>query len=369
MAIVKGDAYGHGAAAVAATALANGARWLGVYTVQEGVALRRASPTAPILVFGPFAPAEATQIWDARLTPTIHSIQGAAELQRSARAGNRLPFHVKVDTGLTRAGIEAEDAVLFMRNLQQFPALEAQGLYTHFASADARSKERSEKQLQRFFQVSRALHEVGFEFAVRHAANSAATLDLPASHLDVVRAGISLYGYYPSAHVSRDVALRPALSLVSAVTRVTRVPTGTGVGYDHEFRCARASTIALVPIGYGDGLARRLGNGRGTVLIRGMRAPTCGRISMDQVTVDVTDLPACHIGDEAVLIGRQGDAEQSADDLGAQADTISYEILTGLMPRVPRIYVSSGAIVGVSRVYTELDLISVQRFHRSKRRI
>jgi alanine racemase len=356
MAVVKGGAYGHGAHAVAATALANGARWLGVYTVQEGVELRHASITAPILVFGPFAPAEAAQIWDAELTPTIHSVQGAADLQRSARASNRLPFHLKVDTGLTRAGIEAKDAVSFMRSLQQFPALEAQGLYTHFTSADAPTKELSEKQLQIFFEVSRALEQAGFEFAVRHAANSAATLDLPASHLDLVRAGISLYGYYPSVHVSRDVALRPALSLVSAVTRATRVPNGTGVGYDHEFQCARASTIALVPIGYGDGLVRRLGHGRGTVLIRGMPAPICGRVSMDQVTVDVTDLPACQVGDEAVLIGRQGDAAQSADELGAQADTISYEILTALMPRVPRIYVRSGAVVGVSRMCSELEM-------------
>jgi len=244
-----------------------------------------------------------------------------------------------------------------MRSLQQFSALEAQGLYTHFASADAPSKQLSQRQLQTFLEVSHALDQAGFEFAVRHAANSAAILDLPTSHLDLVRAGISLYGYYPSAHVSRDVALRPALSLVSAVTRVTRVPIGSGVGYDHEFRCSRASTIALVPVGYGDGLARRLGNGRGTVLIRGMPAPICGRVSMDQVTVDVTDLPICQVGDEAVLIGRQAGAEQSADELGAQADTISYEILTSLMPRIPRVYVRGGAVVGVSRLYHELETL------------
>ncbi len=354
MAVVKGNGYGHGAVPVATTALAHGARWIGVYTVEEGIELRRAFISAPILVFGPFQPEEADDICEAGLTPTVTTMDAAAWLQRST-AGRTMSFHLKIDTGLTRAGIGPAGAVAFMERLRHFPALHAEGLYTHFASAEDPSKDLSRKQLQTFLQVSDALTRAGFTFAIKHAANSAATLELPESHLDLVRTGISLYGYYPSPDMRRAVSLRPALSLVSAVTRVQHVPPGTGVGYGHEFRCARASTVALVPIGYGDGLPRRLGSERGSVLVRGIPAPICGRVSMDQITIDVTDIPGVQIGDQAVLIGSQNGASQSADDLGAQADTISHEILTGLMPRVPRVYVSGGTIVGTLRMASGLQ--------------
>lgn len=348
--VVKADGYGHGAAAVGKTAVGAGADWLGVYTVDEGVVLRRNGIDAPILIIGTFQSAEARHIVDERLTPTITSLQAAAALQDAA-GGERIAFHVKTDTGLTRAGVPVDTLESFARSLQEFPALEPQGLYTHFASADEDDKTTTFDQFRVFLAVSDRLAEEGLSFPLRHVANSAATLDLPETHLDMVRCGITCYGYYPSPAVRRDVEVRPAMSLLSAVTRVRRVPTGTGVGYGHEFRCSRESLIALVPIGYGDGLPRCLGSGIGTVLLRGRAVPIVGRMSMDQIAVDATDVPAVEPGDAVTIIGRDGEVEQSADDLARQAGTISYDILTGIMPRVPRVYIRSGAIAGDSRPY------------------
>ncbi|MBV9282285.1 MAG: alanine racemase [Chloroflexi bacterium] len=352
MAVVKGDGYGHGAVPAAGAALSAGATWLGVYTVPEGVALRRTFAEVPILVFGPFQRSEARDIWEARLTPTIVSREAAESLQRTAN-GRTLPYHVEIDTGLTRAGIDPAEALPLMRCLGAYPGLRPQGLYTHFACADECDKGTSRRQFGAFMAVANLLDREGHTFPLKHAANSAATLDLPETHLDLVRTGISIYGYYPSRDVRRAVPLRPALSLISAATRVHRVPAGRGVGYGHEFRCRRPSTIALVPIGYGDGLPRCLGCGNGRVLVRARFAPIVGRVSMDQITIDVTDIPGVQLGDPITLIGRDGEMTQSADDLADRAGTISYEILTGLLPRVPRLYVAGGNVVGKPELETE----------------
>jgi alanine racemase len=173
-------------------------------------------------------------------------------------------------------------------------------------------------------------------------------LDLPEARFKMVRAGIATYGYYPSNHTSRGVRLVPALHLVSEVARVHTIPAGTGVGYGHEFRATRPTRIALVPIGYGDGLPRTLGHGNGRVILRSQLAPIVGRVSMDQITVDATDIDSVETGDPVVLIGAQGDLEQSAEDVGAQAGTISYDILSGLLPRVPRVYVERGTVVAAA---------------------
>lgn len=342
--VVKADGYGHGAVPIARTALANGASRLAVYTAGEGAALRRSGISAPILVFGPYGNDEARTIWEHSLTPTVTSLAAAELLQREA-AGRRLPFHLEVDTGLTRAGALPEEALPLMRSVERLQCLYAEGIYTHFARADERDESSSEAQLELFLLTIDQLSEAGFRFSIRHAANSAATLALPPSRLNAVRAGISTYGCYPSDEVPRAVALRPALSLVSGVARLTRIPIGAGVGYGHEFRATRESLIALVPIGYGDGLPRQLGLGQGRVLVRGKLVPIVGRVSMDQITVDVTEVADVSVGDEVTVIGRQGAAEQSAADVGKQAGTISYDILTGLLPRVPRLYTSAGSVV------------------------
>lgn len=348
MAVVKANAYGHGAEAVARAALDAGASWLAVYTVDEGVSLRGGGIRAPILVFGPFEDGEADDIVRHGLTPTIHSAAAAESLGRVAD-GARVPYHLKVDTGLTRAGVRPEDVLPLVQKLRAMPWLEPEGIYTHLASAEEPDPTTTTRQLERFRSILEALRQANQPFRVAHTCNSAGTLTVADDLGDIVRAGIALYGYYPAPHLTHRASLRPALALLSAITRLTTIEPGTGVGYGHEFRADRKTRIALVPIGYGDGLHRSAGHGSASVLVRGMRAPIVGRVSMDQVTADVTDIPGVTQGDEVTLIGRQGTETQTADELAAATGTISYEILSSLQGRVPRIYSRAGRIVATSR--------------------
>lgn len=346
MAIVKANGYGHGAVMTARAALRAGAAWLGVYTVTEGVVLRDAGITAPVLVLGPYSAQQACEIVAHGLTPTVTSLESASFLQ--AASGNApIPIHVKLDTGLQRAGVAADEALAFAQALGHFPSLRVQGLFTHFAAADETDKTATLEQMERFRTAASALHAAGYQIPLHHTSNTAALLDLPETRLNLVRAGIGVYGYYPSGDVTQPVSLTPALRLLSRVTRLHDVPMGAGVGYGFEHRCSRASRIALAPIGYGDGLARSLGNSSGRVIIRGHFVPIVGRISMDQITIDVTEIPDTRAGDDVTIIGSDGNATQTADDVGAMAGTISYDILTGLLPRVPRVYLEAGKEVGV----------------------
>jgi alanine racemase len=256
-----------------------------------------------------------------------------------------VPYHVKIDTGLTRSGCRPEQATELLDGLAALPDLVPEGILTHFAASDEQDSTSVKTQLDRLLETVNILKQAGHSFALVHSANSGALLGHPETHLSLVRAGIALYGYEPSPYVQSKVSLVPALSLVSKVVRVTSVPAGTGVGYGFEHRCAAQSTIALVPIGYGDGLPRSLGNGHGRALIRGELCPIVGRVSMDQITIDVTDVSGVDVGDEAVLIGAQGAGQLDADQVGTAAGTISYDVLTGLMPRVPRVYVQDGALL------------------------
>jgi alanine racemase len=334
--VVKADAYGHGAIPIARAAVSAGADWLGVYGPAEAEALRAGRITAPILVFGPFTAAQAERMVALDVTPTVTSVEVAAMLQQAA-AGKSVAVHVKLDTGLNRSGVPAEDAAAFARALEAYASLRVDGLYTHFASADERDKRLTRQQLAELLSADAALRAAGVRVRLRHAANSAATLDLRETHLDMVRCGIATYGYYPSDEVRRVVPLRPALTLISTLTRVHPVPAGGGVGYGHEHRCRADSVIGLAPIGYGDGLLRSLGNSRGRVLVRGQRAAIVGRISMDQITIDLTGVEGARPGDRVTLIGHDGNASQTADDLAEQSGTISYDVVTKLLPRVPRI--------------------------------
>jgi alanine racemase len=338
--VVKANGYGHGAVPVARAALQAGADSIGVYTPSEGEELRSAGLDAPILVFGPFTMLQAKRMAAIGLTPTVTSVEGAEILQRAA-ARRTIPFHLKLDTGLNRSGLSAADVLPFVRSLDRWPSLRLDGLFTHFASADEVDKSLTLRQLGDLLAIDGGLHEAGLRVPLRHAANSAATLDLPPAHLDMVRCGIATYGIYPSTDVSRALRLTPAMSLFSTLTRVHRVPTGCGVGYGHEHRCGADSIIGLAPIGYGDGLLRSLGNGRGRVLVRGRLAPVIGRISMDQITIDVTGVAGARSGDQVTLIGRDGDAVHTADDMAMEAGTIAYDVLTKLLPRVPRVYRNS----------------------------
>jgi alanine racemase len=349
--VVKSDGYGHGAVAVGRASLAGGATRLGVYTVDEGISLRRAGIEAPILVFGPFTGPEAADISRNDLTPTVANLEAARALQSHAN-GRTISYHVKLDTGLTRNGVLPDDVIDLMDSLRALPSLHAEGIFTHFARSDEADKTSTDVQFNQFMETVAALEAHGHTFAVKHVAASGAVHDLPRMHLDMIRTGISAYGYYPSREVSTTISLRPALQLVSAVSRIHVARPGTGVGYGHEFVAERPTPIALVPIGYGDGLPRTFGRGSGRVLINGHAAIVIARVSMDQVTVDVSDVGEVRVGDEVVLIGQSGDAVQTADDLAAQTGTINYDILCGIMPRVPRIYVDGDRIVAATRSFS-----------------
>jgi len=352
MAVVKANAYGHGAEMVARTALESGATWLGVNTVDEGVQLRRAGLTAPILVLGHCPPQEAAKVVANHLTPTVTTLETALALASdSAERGLATPVHLKVDTGMGRYGLLPEEVVAFARRVAALPSLRLEGLWTHFATADEADKSFTWQQFRVYQAVVRRLEEDGLVFPLRHVANSAATIDLPETHLDLVRCGLSIYGLYPSPQTSRTVPLRPALALKAHLARVCRLPAGASVGYGRTWVAPRPSVIALVPLGYADGYRRALSN-RGVALVRGQRVPVIGRVSMDQLTVDVSSVPDVRSDDEVVLIGRQGEAEIAADEVADMLGTINYEVTTAIAARLPRVYWRGGEVV---RVQTLLE--------------
>lgn len=347
LAIVKANAYGHGALPVAQTALESGATWLGVNFCDEGVQLRQAGITAPILLVG-YTPAwQAETVVKHRLIPTVNSLEVAQALNSFTSPADPLPVHVKVDTGLSRYGMMPDEIVPFVQRLAQMPGLRLQGLFTHFASADIADKTSARKQLQVYQETLARLKQAGISIAVRHVAASGASLDMPETHLDMVRCGIVIYGLYPSDAVSRSVALRPALGLKARIARMREIPAGASVGYGATFVCERPTRVALVPLGYADGVRRPYSN-KGSVLVRGRRARLLGRVSMDQLSIDVTDIAGVAEGDEVVLIGRQAGAEITADEMAAVMGTINYEVLVGLPARLPRVYYRGGKEIGYS---------------------
>jgi alanine racemase len=343
MAVVKANAYGHGAIAVARAALAAGADRLGVICLDEGEELRRAGITAPILIMGFTPVSQAERTVDLSLTPTVSSQQMALALARFAvEKGVTVTIHLKIETGLNRYGLPPEQLLPLAESLRQLPGLDVEGLFTHFATGDAADKSYVRLQFQRFTQVADKLPWI----RMRHAANTANLIDMPELALDMVRPGIGIYGCYPSPHVQRSVDLRPVLSLKSRVARLRRLEPGESVSYGCTWTAARPSVVALVMCGYGDGLRRELSN-KGNVLIRGRRAPIIGRIAMDMCITDVTDIPYVALDDEVVIIGRQRDDEIPAEEVAALCGTINYEILTGISARVPRVYRRGGKIVAV----------------------
>jgi alanine racemase len=350
--VVKANAYGHGAVEVAKTAIQHGAAWLGVYTVDEGAALRKAGIESRILVFGPFRPPEARTILRFDLTPTLYSVE-AGEWLQAAGPMSPVSYHFKIDTGLTRGGVAVSDALGVLTRLGELPALKHEGIFTHFARADEPNTGETEKQFGLFVHACNDLAEAGFHFSIRHAANSAAVLTAPQTHLDMIRCGISVYGYAPSPEVSSPAELRPVMSVYSYIAKLQTVAPGTGVGYGHTFHSKKPTRIGLIPIGYADGISRTLGSGVGQVIVGGKLVPIVGRISMDQATVDVTSVPEARIGDAVTVIGRHGELRQSADEIARALGTINYEVLASIMPRVPRLFMRGGRIVGKQQLLSQ----------------
>ncbi len=339
MAIMKADAYGHGALKSAQTALHNGASWLGVATLTEAEALRQAGMGAPILVLG-YTPA-----WQARaalreeVRVTVFSEEVARALSDAAAAlGREARVHVKVDTGMHRLGLFPAEVLPFVRLLHELPGIQVEGIFTHFSVADTLDPWHltyTEQQLASFQEVLSALDAAGLRPPLAHAANSAATLAWPQAHFNMVRPGIALFGLAPSAEVPLPDGFRPALSWKTQVAQVKTLPPHSYVSYGATYRTEEAQRIAVIPVGYADGF-RRAPATWGEVLVRGQRAPVVGRVCMDQAMLDVSAIPDVRQGDEVVLIGQQGEASLTVEEVAARLGTIPYEVVSAILARVPR---------------------------------
>lgn len=358
--VIKADAYGHGAVRVAKEFEELGADWFAVSNIEEALQLRKAGIGKPVLVLG-FTPAEeAGALAENGISQCVFSLDYARELSLYAqRAGAVVPIHIKVDTGMGRLGFCYQDFLRDSGTLDEIqeactlPGLHPQGAFTHFASADegAGGDVFTMRQFGCFKELLEALEREGIHFEMRHCANSGAVLDHPMSHLDMVRAGVILYGLYPSADVRNRPDLTPVLSLRSVVSHVKTVHPGATISYGREFTAQHEMRAATIPVGYADGYPRMLSPGGAQVLIRGVRCPILGRICMDQMVADVSALPKVKPGDTVTLIGRDGDDAITADELAAWEHTINYEVVCALSKRVPRVYLKGGKI---DSVYNQL---------------
>jgi alanine racemase len=352
MAVVKANGYGHGAVEVARAALKNGADCLGVARMEEGLHLRTAGIDAPILILGYTPPEHSQTIVTHRLTQAVYSFESAESLsEAAARLQTRASVHIKVDTGMGRLGLLPDSPRISMlgkhlpgnahrviESISRLPHVEIEGIFTHFASADSQDKTYTLQQLERFLEFLDKLKIHGLEFPLRHAANSAALIDLPETHLDMVRPGISLYGFYPSDEVGKDrISLVPAMSLKTRVIHVKMVPSGFHISYGLTYQTENPTVIATVSAGYADGLNRLLSS-RGQMLVRGSRAKIVGRICMDLTLLDIGHIPDVQIGDEVVIFGSQDQECIPVEEMAEALNTIHYEIVTSLASRVERVY-------------------------------
>ena len=342
MAVVKADAYGHGAVTVAQTALQSGATWLGVATVPEGIQLREAGITAPILILGATHTIEqihAIAHW--KLQPTICSPKQAlifSETLGSINYPSSIPVHIKLDTGMSRLGTNWKLAGNFVQLVKSLPYLDIASVYSHLATADSPDPTIMQIQHQRYQQAIAQIKEIGIEPPCLHLANSAGTLGDRNLHYDMVRVGIAIYGLYPATYLRETIDLQAVLQVKARVTQVKTISAGTGVSYGYQFIAPRDLRIAVVGIGYADGVPRNLSN-KMQVLVRGRRVQQIGAITMDQLIIDISDAPQIQEGEIVTLLGQQGKEKISADEWANQLGTISWEIICGFKHRLPRVAV------------------------------
>lgn len=337
-AVDKADGYGHGSVMVAKAALEAGVDWVAVAIPEEAAPLRGEGVKAPILVLGP------SNLFQWRLAAelSLSMVVASEDCVQSARCvsretGRTMRLHLKVDTGMNRIGVRSEQELTRMLDMiEGEPGLEMEGLMTHFASADEADKTYTDMQKERFRRFVELVKARGFS-PILHAANSGGTIDCPGTAYDMVRVGIAMYGCYPSDEVCKDIRLKPAMSVRTQISFIKSVEAGAKLSYGCTFTAPEEMRVATLPIGYADGYNRLLSN-RGEVLIRGRRAPIVGRVCMDQILADVTDIEGVKLHDEAVCIGRQGRDEITAEEIAALCGTINYEILCAISPRVPRLY-------------------------------
>ncbi len=340
MAIVKANAYGHGAVKVGTAALSAGANGLGVAIPEEGAELRENGVKVPIFVVGLTLPEQASLLVEYNLVATVSTLETARALAEAARRQGRLAeVMLKVDTGMGRVGIRPEQAFNFVQKLLAIPDLELKGIFTHLATADAGDKTYANQQLDLFTSSLNKITAAGITLTWISAANSATILDLPHGYFNMVRPGIILYGLSPSKETQRRFHLFPAMQFKTKAVYIKEVPRGTRVSYGSTYTTSQETLLATLPVGYADGYNRYLSN-RASVLIGGRRCPVVGRVCMDQIIVDLGPRSDARIGDEAVLFGRQGEVEISVTELADLAGTINYELVCAISSRVPRVYVN-----------------------------
>ncbi len=337
--VVKGDAYGHGLVRVATLLEGLGLGFFGVSDIEEGIVLRKNGIKKPILVFESTLPSHVPTIVDYNLIPTVCTMSFALALNRYAWSINeRLPIHVEVDTGMGRLGVPLKEAFDFVRRLSPLRNLSIQGMYTHFPLAETNARF-TQKQIQDLYNLVQRLDQSGVVVRYIHAANSMGLVGYQTQILNLARPGLMLYGLSPVSRRKSTISLKPAMSVKSKILFVKGIAKGHGISYGHTFVAPRDMKVAILAIGYKDGYLRCLSN-KSFVLIAGRRCAVIGRVTMDQITIDVSKVPSLRIGGEAVILGRQKDASITADELAGYADTISYEIVCSLGNHLPRVYKS-----------------------------
>lgn len=349
MGVVKADGYGHGAVEVSRTLLEEGVDRLAVAVLDEAIELREAGIEVPILVLGYTPPDLFSDMIKYNITPTIYNYDDALLLSKLASGiGQKTKIHIKLDTGMGRIGlVPGEDSLAVVENIYKLPGILIEGMFTHFAVADERDKTYTIGQYSKYVEFCSALESAGIYIPVKHVSNSAATIDLPEMHENLVRPGIILYGLYPSDQVNKEkMALKPLAALKARISYVKTIPPGASVGYGRKFIAERDTVIATLPLGYADGYTRML-SGKARVLVKGQEAPIAGNICMDQCMVDVTGIEGVKVGDEVVLMGEQGGKAISAEDLAKLLGTINYEIVCMIGKRVPRVYIKNGQVIKI----------------------
>jgi alanine racemase len=336
MAVVKANAYGHGTVEVARVLESSGVNYLGVATTDEAVRIRDHGVKTPVLVLGSVLPSEVGVAVDKDIALTLCGDDLLDAIKKAVAGGRKLKAHIKIDTGMGRVGIWHENALDYIRKIAADKGVALEGIYTHFSSA-GRDDFFTNYQIDVFEKLLAEVEKSWIKIPLKHAANSIATVDFKRSHLNLVRPGLVIYGMYPKYNFPKLIKLKPALSLKTKIVFIKDTPPGRSISYGRTFITQKHTRIATLPIGYADGYCRKLSN-RGEVLIRGQRAKVVGKVTMDQTMVDVGHIKGAAVGDEVVLIGKQGFDEIRAETLARTADSIAYEIVCSISNRVPRIY-------------------------------
>lgn len=348
-AVIKADGYGHGAKKIAQTLLDNGADRFAVAVLDEGIELRKAGFEVPILILGFTDEERSEEIISYNLEQAVYSWDLAEEISKEAVRQKKIAkIHIKVDTGMGRIGLKPDkDSVQLIKKISRLPNIVIEGIFTHFAVADTLDKAYTEGQFEKFRWICQELEKENVRINLKHCGNSATIIDLPGMHLNMVRAGIILYGLKPSDEVMLDkIELKQVMSLKVRISHVKEIEAGQSVSYGRKFIASKRSKIASLPIGYADGFTRML-SGKAEALVKGCRVPVVGRICMDQCMIDVTGIEDVKVGDEVVLFGKQGEGFISIDELAEKLDTINYEIVCMIGKRVPRVYIKNGKVVDV----------------------